>query len=171
MGPKMGTYQMFGWKGTTLGGMFDKPKSMPAPPHWLPYVMVQDSKKAAEAVRKLGGRILNGPMEVPGGDWVAQGMDLQGAVFAVHSKKPAVKKATAKKPAVKKPAVKKATAKKPVAKKASAKKAPVKKAAKSRTAKKRVTRKPVRRARSARKTAALRRSGATKKSRARMKRR
>ena len=31
----------------------------------------------------------NGPMEVPGGDLIAQGLDPQGAAFAVHSPKPA----------------------------------------------------------------------------------
>jgi predicted enzyme related to lactoylglutathione lyase len=33
----------------------------------------------------LGGKVLNGPMEVPGGDMVAQCMDPEGASFAVHS--------------------------------------------------------------------------------------
>jgi len=28
--------------------------------------------------------VLNGPMEVPGGDMIAQCMDPQGAMFAVH---------------------------------------------------------------------------------------
>jgi hypothetical protein len=35
----------------------------------------------------LGGRVLNGPQEVPGGDIVAQCLDSQGAAFALHSKK------------------------------------------------------------------------------------
>jgi predicted enzyme related to lactoylglutathione lyase len=36
-------------------------------------------------VAKLGGRVINGPMEVPGGDLIAQCLDPQGALFAVHS--------------------------------------------------------------------------------------
>jgi predicted enzyme related to lactoylglutathione lyase len=28
-----------------------------------------------------------GPMEVPGGDWIVQGLDPQGAMFAVVGKK------------------------------------------------------------------------------------
>ena len=120
MGPEMGTYQMYGWKGKTLGGMFDKSKQMPGPPSWLPYIMVTDSKQAAATVKKLGGKIMNGPMEVPGGDWIAQGMDLQGAMFAVHSLKPAAKKEpvkpkTAKKGAGKKPVKKAKPAKKTAA--------------------------------------------------------
>ena len=46
---------------------------------------------AAETVRLVterGGTIINGPMEVPGGDRVAAMMDPQGAGFAVHSKVP-----------------------------------------------------------------------------------
>jgi hypothetical protein len=31
--------------------------------------------------------LINGPMEVPGGDWIAQFIDPQGAAFAVHALK------------------------------------------------------------------------------------
>jgi predicted enzyme related to lactoylglutathione lyase len=86
MGP-MGIYQMYGRQGHTLGGMFNKPKEMPAPPHWLLYVRVDDVNRAAEKVKKLGGKVLNGPMEVPGGDFIVQCMDPLGAVFALHQKK------------------------------------------------------------------------------------
>jgi hypothetical protein len=154
MGPGMGTYQMYGWRGTTLGGMFNKPASMPAPPHWLPYILVADSRKTAELVKRLGGRVVNGPMEVPGGDWVAQCLDPQGVLFAVHSRKPAEKKPAAAKPAVGKPAARKKTAKKKAVKKAPARKAAKKKAVKKagrkkaaarKTAKKRPARVPARR--------------------------
>ena len=30
-----------------------------------------------------GGQIVSGPMEVPGGSWILQGMDPQGAMFAL----------------------------------------------------------------------------------------
>jgi predicted enzyme related to lactoylglutathione lyase len=88
MGPG-NMYQMFGWKGTMLGGMFNKSAAMPGPPVWLPYVLVPDAKKVVDTVKRLGGTIINGPMEVPGGDWITQGIDPQGVMFAVHSKKPA----------------------------------------------------------------------------------
>jgi hypothetical protein len=39
---------------------------------------------------------LQGPTEVPGGDWVFTGIDRQGAMFAVHSKKRATPTATTK---------------------------------------------------------------------------
>jgi predicted enzyme related to lactoylglutathione lyase len=38
------------------------------------------------AVKESGGKIVNGPMEVPGGDVIAQGIDPQGAMFALHAK-------------------------------------------------------------------------------------
>ena len=94
MGPEMGVYQMFGRNGRSVGGMFKRPLNVP--PHWMPYVTLADAKDAAKTVTQLGGRILNGPMEVPGGDWIAQGIDLQGAAFAVHSPKPAATQPAAK---------------------------------------------------------------------------
>lgn len=86
MGP-MGPYQLYGHGGRELGGMFKKPAEMPGPPAWMLYVRVDDVKPKAEEVKSLGGQILNGPMEVPGGDWIVNCMDPQGAVFSLHSLK------------------------------------------------------------------------------------
>jgi len=146
MGPERGVYQMYGWPGNTLGGMYNKPKEMPAPPHWLCYAVVPDARKTATLVKSLGGQVLNGPMEVPGesGDWIAQCLDPQGAAFAIHSLKPAAAKAAtkatpAKKAAARKPARK--AAKKAGKKQAGRKKSPkakvrARKAVKKKTAKK-----------------------------------
>ena len=35
------------------------------------------------AAEDAGGKIMMGPMEVPGGDWIIQGTDPQGAFFAL----------------------------------------------------------------------------------------
>ena len=86
MGP-MGIYQMFGRQGVTLGGIFKRPAEMPAPSHWLLYIRVADIRVGAEAVTAHGGQVLHGPAEVPGGDWTAQCVDPQGAVFALHQRK------------------------------------------------------------------------------------
>jgi predicted enzyme related to lactoylglutathione lyase len=89
MGP-MGTYQMFNRGPRMIGGMMNKPKEMAqAPPHWAIYFRVPDINAAAERVKANGGKILNGPMEVPGGDWILNAMDPQGAAFSLHAKKPA----------------------------------------------------------------------------------
>jgi predicted enzyme related to lactoylglutathione lyase len=85
----MGVYQLFGRRGHTLGGMFNKPPEMPAPPHWMLYVRVPDVDKAAERVKTLGGKVLHGPVDVPGGDRIVQCMDPQGAAFALHQLKSA----------------------------------------------------------------------------------
>jgi len=88
MGP-MGIYQIFGRRGTTMGGIFRKPAERPGPPAWLHYARVADVNAAVEAVNQQGGKVLNGPMEVPGGDWVAQILDPQGGPTAVHQVKSA----------------------------------------------------------------------------------
>lgn len=84
----MGKYQMFNRGSRMIGGMMNKPKEMAqAPPYWLIYFRVPDINAAAERVKANGGQILNGPMEVPGGDWILNAMDPQGAAFALHAKK------------------------------------------------------------------------------------
>ena len=80
---EMGIYQMFSRRAHPLGGIYRAPEGVPT--GWLCYVRVPDAKAAAEQVKKLGGAIHNGPVEVPGGDLVAQGVDSQGVAFAVHS--------------------------------------------------------------------------------------
>lgn len=81
---EMGFYQMFGRGARPLGGIFNGPPGMPAV-GWLPYVMVPDVHAAAETVKASGGKILQGPMEVPAGDFIAHCMDPQGVAFAVHA--------------------------------------------------------------------------------------
>jgi hypothetical protein len=81
---EMGTYQMFGRGAHPLGAVFDGPPQMPVSA-WLFYVKVRDVREAVKVVEKHGGRVLNGPMEVPGGDLITQCTDPQGAMFAVHA--------------------------------------------------------------------------------------
>jgi uncharacterized protein len=85
MGP-MGMYHMFGQRGQAYGGMFTKAPEIPEP-NWLSYVRVDDVKQKVQQMEQLGGKVMVPPMEVPGGDWVAQCMDEQGAMFALHTPK------------------------------------------------------------------------------------
>jgi predicted enzyme related to lactoylglutathione lyase len=86
MGP-MGKYHMFA-RTFPLGGMMNKPPEMAqVPPHWGLYFHVSDVHAGAERVKANGGQVLNGPMEVPGGDWIVNCMDPQGAAFSLHHKK------------------------------------------------------------------------------------
>ena len=56
-----------------------------SPPSWLSYICVDDVDAAASEVKQAGGKVILGPMEVPGGDRVLQGVDPQGAWFALHT--------------------------------------------------------------------------------------
>lgn len=160
MGPELGTYQMFGMGGKVFGGIFNKPKQMPGPSNWLPYIRVPDAKKTAVALKGAGGQVINGPMEVPGGDWIVQAVDPQGAMFAVHSLKAAAAKkpAAARKPAKKaaKPAKKAAKPAQKVAKRA-AKTSPKKKAVKKKAAKKKAGKKKAGKKKAAKKKSRSRR--------------
>lgn len=87
MGP-VGKYLMYGLKGKPFGGIYNREKHRAnVPPNWLYYANVKDVNKAVDAAKKNGGKIMVGPMEVPGGDWIAVGMDTLGAPFAVHQSK------------------------------------------------------------------------------------
>jgi predicted enzyme related to lactoylglutathione lyase len=87
MGP-MGKYYMFNRPIGMIGGMMNKPPEMAqVPPYWGIYFRVSDINAAVERVKANGGQILNGPMEVPGGDWIVNATDPQGAMFSLHAKK------------------------------------------------------------------------------------
>ncbi len=79
-----GIYQMFGRGAHPIGGMFNRPQEMPVSA-WLHYIRVADVEVAVDKVKELGGTLLSGPMEVPGGDKVAQCRDPQGVAFALHA--------------------------------------------------------------------------------------
>lgn len=81
MGP-MGTYQLFAAGGPAIGGIMTKPAQMPRPA-WLFYFTVPAIDAAQKRVSDGGGQVLNGPMEVPGGAWIIQCLDPQGAMFAL----------------------------------------------------------------------------------------
>ena len=84
----MGKYHMFNRPHGMIGGMMNKPPELAnVPPNWQIYFRVPDINAAAERIKTNGGQILNGPMEVPGGDWIVNGMDAQGAAFALHARK------------------------------------------------------------------------------------
>jgi predicted enzyme related to lactoylglutathione lyase len=81
MGP-MGTYQLFAIDGRQSGGMMTKMDAFPAPV-WIYYFTVAGIEAAAMRVKAAGGQVLNGPHQVPGGSWIAQCLDPQGAMFAI----------------------------------------------------------------------------------------
>ena len=81
MGPA-GTYQLFAVRGQAKGGMMNKPPGMPVP-NWQFYFNVEAIDAAVARVGAGGGKVINGPMEVPGGSWIVNAVDPQGAMFAL----------------------------------------------------------------------------------------
>ena len=84
MGP-MGVYQTFAAGGPAIGGMMTKMPQMPGPPAWVFYINVDSVSAAMERIKAAGGKVVRGPQEVPGGAFIAQAFDPQGAFFAVTS--------------------------------------------------------------------------------------
>jgi uncharacterized protein len=81
MGP-MGTYQLFAAGDAAVGGMMTKPAAIPTP-HWAYYFNVTGIDAGAARVTAGGGRVVDGPHQVPGGQWIVQCADPQGAFFAL----------------------------------------------------------------------------------------
>jgi predicted enzyme related to lactoylglutathione lyase len=81
MGP-VGIYQLFAAGAHPVGGMMNKPPQMPMA-WWNYYINVDAIDAAKDRVEKGGGKVLMGPMEVPGGQWVLQAQDPQGGHFAL----------------------------------------------------------------------------------------
>jgi len=78
----MGPYQLFNTGDGQQGAMMTKPPIIPHP-HWGFYFNVPDIDAAAKAVTRNGGQIMMEPLEVPGGQWVLNATDPQGAAFGL----------------------------------------------------------------------------------------
>jgi predicted enzyme related to lactoylglutathione lyase len=79
---EMGKYRFIQNGPTTIGAIMRKPPQLPVS-LWTYYVGVDDIDRAAEAIKSGGGQILNGPMEIPGGEFALNAMDPQGAPFGL----------------------------------------------------------------------------------------
>ncbi len=88
MGP-MGAYRIFDegdHKQMGDGGMMNKSPEMPAS-CWNFYFCVDAIRAAIQRVESGGGKIMNGPTQVPGGGWIIQAQDPWGARFCLVSNK------------------------------------------------------------------------------------
>src|SRR5262249_28980182 len=81
-----GLYQLFEIDGETAGGMMTRPAAHPRT-EWLYYFAVDGVSAAVKRLEGAGGRVINGPMQVPGDAWIVQALDPEGAVFALLSAK------------------------------------------------------------------------------------
>ncbi|WP_235879614.1 VOC family protein [Polyangium aurulentum] len=68
----------------TAAGILQMNEQWPAnlPPHWMPYFAVDDADAAVERVTELGGKVHNGPFDMPYGR-MAVVSDPYGAVFTL----------------------------------------------------------------------------------------
>lgn len=82
----MGDYTFINHHGEMIGAVMDRPANAP-PPCWNYYFRVNGIDAAAGRITRNGGTITFGPMEVPGGDWVVNGIDPQGARFGIVGSK------------------------------------------------------------------------------------
>lgn len=87
MGGEMGIYLIFGTGGEQgVGGIMTKPPQVAAPA-WQFYFNVPDIRAGAKRITDNGGKITVEPMEVPGGSWIVNAQDPQGAHFALLAAK------------------------------------------------------------------------------------
>jgi predicted enzyme related to lactoylglutathione lyase len=59
------------------------PDGRPVPPSWMYYVTTADLDGALARAKRRNATVLNGPMDVPGGQRIVRFMDPQGAAFAL----------------------------------------------------------------------------------------
>jgi predicted enzyme related to lactoylglutathione lyase len=79
-------YQLFAAGSDTLGGIFTKPRQAPVS-FWLYYFNVVDLTVALQRVTEFAGRVMQGPIELPDGNWIARCIDPQGAMFALRGRR------------------------------------------------------------------------------------
>jgi predicted enzyme related to lactoylglutathione lyase len=66
-----------------MGGMYQMPPEMKAPPHWIGYVSVDDVDASAAKAAELGGNVVVPPMDIPKVGRFAVVADPSGAVFSM----------------------------------------------------------------------------------------
>lgn len=85
MGP-FGTYHFLAHEDGGIGAVMTKAPHIPVP-NWTHYFRVPSIAAACSAIAAHDGQIIHGPQEVPGGDWIINGIDPQGAAFALVGQK------------------------------------------------------------------------------------
>lgn len=79
---EFGKYRFVQKDGIGIGAIMPKMPDMPVS-LWTYYIGVDDIDRAVAAIIDNGGKILNGPMEIPGGEFALNGLDPQGASFGL----------------------------------------------------------------------------------------
>ena len=85
-----GTYHIISRGGADRGGVTSH---LPpgAPPHWLPYVAVDDADATIARAKRLGGKVCFGPEDIPGVGRIGALEDPTGAAIAIIKPAPTEK--------------------------------------------------------------------------------
>ncbi|MDQ3077845.1 MAG: VOC family protein [Pseudomonadota bacterium] len=75
---EMGKYQFVQHDGVMIGAIMPRMPEIPAS-MWNYYIGVDDIDRAAKAITSGGGQVVNGPMEIPGGEYAVNAVDPHGA--------------------------------------------------------------------------------------------
>ncbi|WP_346323493.1 VOC family protein [Emcibacter sp. SYSU 3D8] len=80
----MGKYRLCSMDdtGLAIGAIMNKPEQVTTP-CWQFYFNVPAMDSAVNRVKRGGGKVLMGPHQVPGGNWIVNAVDPQGAYFAL----------------------------------------------------------------------------------------
>jgi uncharacterized protein len=81
-----GLYRVFNFDGAMAGGIMNKMAHEPTS-YWAYYVAVEAADAAAARVSAAGGKVIAGPLQVPGGQWMVFSSDPQGATFGMLAPK------------------------------------------------------------------------------------
>ena len=86
-GSNGGSYTDFSLAGTPVGGALASP-GPGIPPHWMPYIRVENADAAAVAAVEAGGQVCRAAFDVPAVGRIVVLQDPAGAVFAVITPAP-----------------------------------------------------------------------------------
>lgn len=78
----LGKYQFIQHGTNTIGAVMPN-SATGGPPRWNQYFQVEDIDAAKEAVQTNGGKVVQGPDEIPGGQFAMNCVDPQGAAFGL----------------------------------------------------------------------------------------
>ncbi|MEA2570522.1 MAG: uncharacterized protein QOI24_2523 [Acidobacteriota bacterium] len=82
-------YTEFSVADRAIGGMYKlKPEMKGIPPHWIPYIAVDDCDATIAKTKELGGSVMMPPMDIPGVGRFAVINDPQGAAISIIKTEP-----------------------------------------------------------------------------------
>ena len=78
---EMGDYHLLAANGVRMGALMRSPAGQE--PRWMYYIGVGDIDAAMEQIKAGGGQVLDGPHQIPGGEYSLHARDPQGAAFGL----------------------------------------------------------------------------------------